>query len=174
MASCVAIYWPPNEQWVNCLPYASNLCPHSHVKRLNDEGLIKPKQKHKVKVEIKCVMWNKWIDGLATNHSPAPLLEQNWMQTLNTKEMESSSKIDLRDVSWWKSIKDAYRHGVLVTTRLSIEGCISLVIEGRPSRTTCRQKWSRWGPPLTWETYFSKIGLLKIWNLEHKYKATKA
>jgi len=29
------------------------------------------------------------------------------MQALDAKEMESSFKIDLRDVSWWMSIKDA-------------------------------------------------------------------
>jgi len=52
-------------------------------------------------------MWNKQIYGLTTNHNPAPLLEQEWMQALDAKEMESSFKIDLRDVSWWMSIKDA-------------------------------------------------------------------
>jgi hypothetical protein len=30
------------------------------------------------------------------------------MQILDAKEMESSSKIDLKDVSWWMSIKNAY------------------------------------------------------------------
>jgi hypothetical protein len=44
------------------------------------------------------------------------------MQTLDVEEMESSSKIGLRDVSWWMSIKDAYRFGVLITTKLSKEG----------------------------------------------------
>jgi hypothetical protein len=43
------------------------------------------------------------------------------------EEMESSSKIDLKDVSWWMSIKDAYKLGVLITTKLSKEKCISLV-----------------------------------------------
>jgi hypothetical protein len=28
------------------------------------------------------------------------------MWALDVKEMESSSKINIRDVSWWKSIKD--------------------------------------------------------------------
>jgi hypothetical protein len=54
------------------------------------------------------------------------------MGALNAKEMESSSKIDLRDVSWWKSIKDAYKHGVSVIAKVSKEGCISLAIGGRP------------------------------------------
>jgi hypothetical protein len=30
------------------------------------------------------------------------------MQALDDEEMESASKIDLRDVSWGMSIKDAY------------------------------------------------------------------
>jgi hypothetical protein len=48
------------------------------------------------------------------------------MRALYVKEMESSSKIDLGDVSWWKSIRDAYELEVPVTTKLSKEGCISL------------------------------------------------
>jgi hypothetical protein len=44
-------------------------------------------------------MWNEWINGLSINHSHAPLLEQKWMQVLEVKEMELSSKIDLKDVS---------------------------------------------------------------------------
>jgi hypothetical protein len=47
------------------------------------------------------------------------------MRALDAKEMESSSKIDLKDVSWWKSIKDAHRLGVLINTKLSKKGCIS-------------------------------------------------
>jgi len=45
MASCLAIHWPPNEQWIKCVLDASNLCPHSHVKKLDAKGWIKPKQK---------------------------------------------------------------------------------------------------------------------------------
>jgi hypothetical protein len=41
------------------------------------------------------------------------------MQVLNVEEMEPSSKIELRDVSWWMSIKDACRLKALVTTKLS-------------------------------------------------------
>jgi hypothetical protein len=48
------------------------------------------------------------------------------MQVLDFKEMESSSKIDLKDVSWWMSIKDACRLKALVTAKLSKERCISL------------------------------------------------
>jgi hypothetical protein len=34
------------------------------------------------------------------------------MWVLNAEEMESSFKIDLTDVLWWMSIKDAYKLGV--------------------------------------------------------------
>jgi hypothetical protein len=43
------------------------------------------------------------------------------MRALDAEEMESSSKIDLKDVSWWMSIKYACRLGALITTRLSKE-----------------------------------------------------
>jgi hypothetical protein len=59
MASCGAICWPPNGQWDKCLPNASNPFPHSHVKKLNDEGWIKPKWKHNVEMKVECVMWNE-------------------------------------------------------------------------------------------------------------------
>jgi hypothetical protein len=49
------------------------------------------------------------------------------MQALDAEEMESSSKIDLRDVSWWISIKDVYRLGALVIARFLKEGCISFI-----------------------------------------------
>jgi hypothetical protein len=55
------------------------------------------------------------------------------MWALNAKEMESSSKIDLRDVLWWISIKDAYRLGALIITKLSKKKCISLIIKGKPA-----------------------------------------
>ncbi len=67
-------------------------------------------------------MRNEWIDGLATNHSPVPLPKQEQMGALDVEEMESSSKIDLRDVSWWMSIKDAYRFEVPVIVRFSKKG----------------------------------------------------
>jgi hypothetical protein len=44
------------------------------------------------------------------------------MRTLDVEEMESSSKIDLKDVLWCMSIKEAYRLGVQITTKLSKEG----------------------------------------------------
>ncbi len=56
-------------------------------------------------------MRNKWIDGLLINHNLAPLLEQKRMRVLDVEEIESSSKIDLRDVSWWMSIKKTINLG---------------------------------------------------------------
>jgi hypothetical protein len=142
--------------------------PHSHVKRLNAEGWIKLRQKHNVKVKVECAMWNEWTNGLTTNHSHVPLSEQEWMWALDAEEMESSSKINLRDVSWWMSIINAYKPRALVTTRLSKEGCISLVVRGTWFRTTRKHDWRKCGPPSTWETYSSKTSLLKIQNLKHK------
>jgi hypothetical protein len=40
-------------------------------------------------------------------------------QTLDAKEMDSSSKINLRDESWWMSINDAYKLGVPIIAKLS-------------------------------------------------------
>jgi len=39
--------------------------------------------------------------------------------------MELSFKIDLKDVSWWMSIKDVCKPKVLIIAKLSKEGCIS-------------------------------------------------
>jgi hypothetical protein len=96
------------------------------------------KRKNNVEVKIECAMQNEWIDGLITNHSLAPLPEQEQMGAPNVEEMESSSKIDLRDVSWWMSIKDVCRLEASITAKLSKEGCISLVVGGRPFHTTCK------------------------------------
>jgi hypothetical protein len=43
------------------------------------------------------------------------------MHALDVEEMESSFKIDLRDESWWMSIKEACTPRALVTTILSKE-----------------------------------------------------
>ncbi len=83
---------------------------------------------------MKCAMQNERIDGLVTNHSLAPLPKQERMQVLDVEEMESSSKIDLRDVLWWMCIKNAYKFGVSIIARFSKEGCISLIVGGRPFR----------------------------------------
>jgi hypothetical protein len=104
------------------------------------QKLIKQKQKHNVEVKIECVMWNEWIDGLTINHSFTPLLKKKRMWVLNAKEMESSSKINLKDVLWCMSIKNACRLGALVTTKLSKEGCITLVMEGRLSWVTWKHE----------------------------------
>jgi hypothetical protein len=59
------------------------------------------------------------------------------MRTLDVEEMESPYKINLKDVLWWMSIKDAYRPGVPITIRLSKKSskkrCISLVVGKRLS-----------------------------------------
>jgi hypothetical protein len=47
------------------------------------------------------------------------------------EEMESYSKIALKNVSWWMSIKDACSLGALIIARLSKEGCIFLAARGR-------------------------------------------
>jgi hypothetical protein len=57
---------------------------------------------------------------------------------LDVEEMESSSKINLKDVSWWMSIKEACRLGVLVIAKLSKEGFISLIVGGMSSHVTHR------------------------------------
>jgi hypothetical protein len=56
------------------------------------------------------------------------------MRALDAENMESSSKIDLRDVSWWMSVKDAYRLGALIIARVSKERCISLAARKGPFR----------------------------------------
>jgi hypothetical protein len=54
-------------------------------------------------------MRNEQIDGLIINHNLMPLFEQKWIQILKAKKMKSSSKIDLKDMSWWMFVKDAYK-----------------------------------------------------------------
>jgi hypothetical protein len=48
------------------------------------------------------------------------------MQALDVEEINSSFKINLRDVLWRMSIKDACRHGFTIILKISKEGCISL------------------------------------------------
>jgi len=43
------------------------------------------------------------------------------MQILDVEEVESSFKIDLRDVSWWMSIKDACKPEVSVIVKLFLK-----------------------------------------------------
>jgi hypothetical protein len=71
-------------------------------------------------------MQNEPINGLANNHSVTLLPKQEQMRVFDVKKMDSSSKIDLKDVSWWMSIKDAYRPRAPITTGLLKERCISL------------------------------------------------
>jgi hypothetical protein len=82
--------------------------------------------------------------GVAT---PIPLLKQKQMWNLEIEEMESSSKIDLRDVLWWMLIKDACRSKVPITPKFSKKGCISLVTRGRPSHVARKHDWNKCGPP---------------------------
>jgi hypothetical protein len=56
---------------------------------------------------------------------------------LDVEEMESSSNIDLRDVSWWMSIKEACRLGAPIIAKFSKEGCISLITKNRSSHVAC-------------------------------------
>jgi hypothetical protein len=58
------------------------------------------------------------------------------MWALDVEEMEPSSKINLRDVSWWMSTKDACKHKAPITTNFSKEGCISLTKIKRSSYVT--------------------------------------
>jgi hypothetical protein len=58
------------------------------------------------------------------------------MRVLVVEELESSSNIDLKDVSWWMSIKGACRFGVPTIAKLLKEGCIFLVVKGRPFHAT--------------------------------------
>jgi len=72
-----------NGQQAKWVPNVSNPCPHSHVKKLDAKGWIKPKQKRNVEVKVECVMQIEQIDGLATNHSLAPLPKEERMQALD-------------------------------------------------------------------------------------------
>jgi hypothetical protein len=69
------------------------------MKRLDVEGWIKPRWKHNIEVKVECAMRNEQIDGVETNHNLAPLLEKKWMRAMDVEEMESSFKMDLKDVS---------------------------------------------------------------------------
>jgi hypothetical protein len=61
------------------------------------------------------------------------------MWVLDAKEIKSSFKIDLRDMSWWmfiKDIKDVYKLVVPVIVKLSKERCIFLAVRRKSSCTT--------------------------------------
>jgi len=53
--------------------------------------------------------------------------------------MESSFKINLKDASWWMSIKKTCKPGALVTTKLSKKGCIFLIARGRLSQVALKE-----------------------------------
>jgi len=50
------------------------------------------------------------------------------MQALDVEEMKSSSKIDMKDVSWWMPIKEVCRFKTPLIAKLSKERWISLSI----------------------------------------------
>jgi len=73
------------------------------------------------------------------------MLEQKQIQALKVKEMESSSKIKLKDLSWWRSIKEAYRIKVLITAKLSkkkvyLSSCKRKVILGC-TKASLKEGW---------------------------------
>ncbi len=121
MVSCVIIGWPLNKQCVRYMLGVPNPCRHSHMKRLNVKGWIKSRWKHIIEVKVKCVMQNKWIDGLTMNYNPTLLPKKKANVGCEVKEMESSFKINLKDVSWWMSIKDVCKLKALVIAKLSKE-----------------------------------------------------
>jgi hypothetical protein len=59
------------------------------------------------------------------------------MHALDVEEMESSSKINLKDMSWWTSIKDDYRPRASIIARFFKKMCISLATGKRPFCATC-------------------------------------
>ncbi len=56
MMPCVSIYWPPNGQQTKCMSNESNLCSHSHVKKLNVKSWINPKWKCNFEMKVECAM----------------------------------------------------------------------------------------------------------------------
>jgi hypothetical protein len=71
------------------------------MRKLNAKSWIELKQKQDTKMKVECVMWNERIHGLAINYNFASMPEQEQIRTLDVEGMESSSKIDLKVVSWW-------------------------------------------------------------------------
>ncbi len=124
-------------------------------------------EKCNFKVRVECAIWNEWINGLTINHSPTPLPKQEQMQALDVEEMESSSKINLKDVLWWMSIKNAFRFEGVNNCQFFFKMCIFLVTEGMLSRVVglslcscvCHNvtntSWRRHTPMfvMTWQTH---------------------
>jgi hypothetical protein len=138
---------------VRCVQLVSTL---THEK-IRCWRLIKPRWKCNVEVKIKCVMQNEQIDGLVTNHSHAPLPEQERTWSLDVEEMKSFSKINLRDVSWLMSIKDARKPKAPIIVKFSKERYISLALGGRQSCATRKYDWSKWGAPFNMKNIFLQI-----------------
>jgi hypothetical protein len=51
---------------------------------------------------------------------------------MDVEEMKLSSKVDLRDMSWWMYIKNPCRPKVPITTKPFLKGCIFLTTKGKP------------------------------------------
>jgi predicted nucleotide-binding protein (sugar kinase/HSP70/actin superfamily) len=64
-------------------------------------------------------MQNEQIYDLAINHSLAPFLKHKQIQVLSVKKIKSSSKINLKNVSWWMFIKKAQRFKLPIIAKLS-------------------------------------------------------
>jgi hypothetical protein len=60
------------------------------------------------------------------------------MWVLDVEEMESSSKIDSRDMLWWMFIKYACRLRLLIIAKLSKERCISLTARRKLFHNVCK------------------------------------
>jgi hypothetical protein len=71
----------------------------------------------------------KGVPSLSPYSMPTFLNKEKRMQALDAKEMESSSKIDLKHVSWGMSIKEACRPRAPIIAKLSKEMWISLAIK---------------------------------------------
>jgi hypothetical protein len=66
------------------------------------------------------------------------LPKQEQIQVLNVEEMESFSKIYLKDVLWWMSIKNTWKLWASIIAKLSKKRCISLTIGGKLSQIAWR------------------------------------
>ncbi len=98
-----------------------------------------------VEMKVRSAMQNEQKDDLEINHSLVPLFEQNWMRTLNAKEMESSFKIDLRNVLWWMFIKNTCRPKM--SNYQTFKKKVHL-FNTKSTKTMTTPSTSLWNPPL--------------------------
>ncbi len=95
------------------------------------------------------------------------------MQVLGVEEMESSSKIDLKDVSWWMSINNACILEALVIDKFQKKSAFFELRKEDYFELHENMIEGGVGPLQLKETYFFKTSLSKIQNLEHIYGATQ-